>query len=169
MYLRREILILYMPNEKGDYYEKSVDRGFGFVVSCRSTEFLCLRRYELYWLTSGESYRVRARKSIWVGGNSPQVRKIWKNGLALYDIEFRTDNAKLDYETIAVSGEVIGRHYKALQRLHNKNLARILGCDKRISETDAKAAAMKHAGISEASLREHEIELDERRGRLFYE
>ena len=98
-----------------------------------------------------------------------KCKRYEKNGLALYDIEFRTDNAKLDYEIDAFSGEVIGRHYKALQRLHNKNFARISGYDKRISETDAKAAAMKHAGISEASLREYEIELDERRGRLVYE
>ena len=73
MYLRSEVLILYMRNEKGDCYEKSVDRDFGFVVSCRGTEFLCLRRYELYRLVSGEGYRVWARKSIWVEGNNLQV------------------------------------------------------------------------------------------------
>ncbi|MBQ2895716.1 MAG: PepSY domain-containing protein, partial [Oscillospiraceae bacterium] len=83
----------------------------------------------------------------------------WENGRMVYELEFRHDGREYDYEIDAASGEIL----KAGQEGRGTDAA-ITG-----SEADAKAAALQHAGLSEADIRDFDWELEQKGGRRVYE
>lgn len=99
--------------------------------------------------------------------NFLELERYNKHGQTLYDIEFMSGGAKYSYKINARSGEIISYHTK--KQGGAGHLASQPGFDRRIGEAGAKAIALSHAGVPEASVREYEIELDMERGRLVYE
>lgn len=77
--------------------------------------------------------------------------------IAHYDIEFDSNGYEYDYEINAVNGEILE------QSQEKENDAKILAQTSEssyISEADAKAKALEHAGISEADVKRIKTELD---------
>ncbi len=82
------------------------------------------------------------------------------DGRLEYEIEFRVGNAKYEYTLDASSGDILG--------FKNEEPTGVSSGEK-ISETEAKAIALAHAGVSEAEISRYKIELDRDDGRLEYE
>ncbi len=102
-----------------------------------------------------------------------------ENGEDYYEVEFKADGYEYDYKLHAKSGEFV-KTEKEVDDDYNKNMAGNSGntqsaettapskADTYIGYDTAKAAALKHAGLSESDIRDFEIELDDDH-RMHYE
>lgn len=86
----------------------------------------------------------------------------YDDGLRRYEIEFYAGGVEYEYEIDASSGAVLKaeRSQKAVQGGSNTVS---------VSEAQAKAAALKHAGVSEGEISRYKVELDREDGRMVYE
>ena len=94
-----------------------------------------------------------------------RVEVDYENNIRVYEVEFYTnDGREYDYEIHATSGVIVGYDYDAeyyaptsVKPTHN------------ISAADAKAIALKHAGVSASNIYGYKCELDYDDGRAEYE
>lgn len=82
---------------------------------------------------------------------------------AEYDIEFTDGTWEYDYTISAVTGEVLDFERERLERDEKTNL------DTGIGAAAAKAAALRHAGLSEQQVTKLEVEAEREDGRWVYE
>lgn len=89
-----------------------------------------------------------------------------EHGRAVYDIEFVAGGTKYDYDIDALSGEIVSLHRKGGYSGHGgsaQSSGDYIGIEK------AKSIALAHAKVSEADVRELEVDLDRESGRMVYE
>lgn len=79
-----------------------------------------------------------------------------------YDVEFFSGDYEYDYEIDARTGKVLefDKEYEKQQGGQKTGTSKAADTSKFISQADAKAAALKHAGLSESDIRNFKIELD---------
>ena len=88
----------------------------------------------------------------------------YDDGLQKYEIEFFADGVEYDYEIDAATGAVL----KA-ERSQQPGTAHSGSGAVAVSEDEAKATALKHAGLSESNISRYKIQLDQDDGRMVYE
>ncbi len=88
----------------------------------------------------------------------------YDDGLQKYEIKFYADGVEFDYEIDAATGAVL----KA-QRSQQAVVSPGASGNVAVSEAEAKATALKHAGVSESDISRYQIELDRDDGRVVYE
>lgn len=92
-----------------------------------------------------------------------------------YEVNFKTASTKYEYEIHAVSGKIIDKDVKTINTVNTNN-----NNDDRndnnspnpsttITKEEAIAAALAHAGVTEDSVRELDVELDGDHGIRYYE
>lgn len=91
-----------------------------------------------------------------------KVRLDREDGQQVYDVEFYSGNAEYDYEINASTGEIVSFDYDVEDYTAS-------GGDSQISEDEARAAALSHAGLSESEVTSVRVEQDYDDGRLIYE
>ncbi len=101
-----------------------------------------------------------------------------ENGIMVYDVEFDCANMEYDYEIDAITGDILekkidadddkhdGKHH---DKHHGKKEEIVAEETKFIGEAAAKAAAVAHAGVDEASAIFNKIKLDKDDGKVVYE
>lgn len=82
-------------------------------------------------------------------------------GLILYEIEFSAGTDRYDYYIRAVNGEILSAEK------NDKSL--LAETYKKIAESEAKTAALEHAGLKEADITNYKIEFDADDGVPSYE
>ena len=90
------------------------------------------------------------------------------DGRLVYDVEFYSGNSEYDYEIDAATGEIVSYDYD----VESYNLASGAGqtqSGEYISETDARNAALTHAGLAEADVTFVKTHLDRDDGRMVYD
>lgn len=93
---------------------------------------------------------------------------------ANYDVDFCFDGIDYDYKINAVTGEVIKAEkelcdHKHSQQTESKKEEKPENTSSKITKDEAKAIALKHAGLSESSIKHLEIEYDKDDGVYKYE
>ena len=88
------------------------------------------------------------------------------NGIMVYEIEFNVSDYEYDYEINATSGAIIKN---AKERDNDSNLLNSAAGADLISADEAKAIALKNAGVSESDLTGYSIDLDNEYGVMQYE
>ena len=97
----------------------------------------------------------------------------YDDGVAFYEVEFYGENgAEYDYEISAWTGEIVSRDYDAenywkKEWAEKKNRPSTSEAD--VTAEEAKAAALKKAGLKESQVDYMEAHLDRDDGRLVYE
>ena len=103
------------------------------------------------------------------------VKTDWEDGRQVYDVEFYTkDYREYDYEISAWTGEIISRDYDAESRGERWAKA---GAERReaaagtavLTAEEAKAAALKDAGLKESQVEGLRVHQDWDDGRVVYE
>ena len=89
------------------------------------------------------------------------------DGRLVYEIEFYADGVEYDYDIDAKSGDIV--KYSSERRETSKPAAGSGSSGGQISESAAKAAALKHAGVKESAAAFTKVKLDMDDGRLVYE
>lgn len=99
----------------------------------------------------------------------------YKNGVMVYDIEFRTSVNEYEYEIDALSGDVVSYEKEDERSSHKtetsapESSAAQDNLSEYIGEAAAQNAAFTHAGVSEADAYEIETELDHEKSVVCYE
>lgn len=99
-----------------------------------------------------------------------KVKLDYDNGIPEYEIEFYSGNIEYDYEIHAVTGEIreFDREMESQRpNTDSNNSTNTSGTV--ISQAEAKAIALAHAGLSESSISKYKIELDYDDGITEYE
>ena len=96
-----------------------------------------------------------------------RVKQDWDDGTALYEVEFRAGGAEYEYDIRLSDGAIL----KSERDMDNNYtyFAAASGSGALIGEAAAKSAALSHAGVSAAQVREMECELDQDDGIDVYE
>lgn len=81
--------------------------------------------------------------------NFVRVKLDYDHNTAEYEIEFWSDNKEYDYDINAVTGEILSFDYDA-ENYAKDNTNQTAQGTEYISEEEAKAKALEHAGINEA-------------------
>lgn len=112
-----------------------------------------------------------------------EVEFDYDDGRMVYDVEFDYNGIEYDYDIDAVSGEIVKSDkdrdddYRANSNQNNapassnqNNAAANNSANQdKISSSEAKSIAFKHAGISSSDVRDLSCELDRENGKLIYE
>ena len=88
------------------------------------------------------------------------------DGRYVYELEFTANGTKYEYKVDAASGEVV--KYES-ETFNAGNGGTQTGTGSVIGEAAAKAAALSHAGVSEADASRMRVELDRDDGYVLYE
>ncbi|MBR6577958.1 MAG: PepSY domain-containing protein [Clostridia bacterium] len=87
-----------------------------------------------------------------------------------YDVEFKTADAKYEYEVDAESGKILDKEMKFLNSGNTESTGESTSSPSlTVTKEDAIAIALKHAGVSEQDAKKIEVELDNEREVTFYE
>ena len=87
-----------------------------------------------------------------------------------YDVEFKTADAKYEYEVDAESGKILDKEIKFLNNSNSESTGESTSAPSlTVTKEDAIAIALKHSGVSEADAKGIEVELDTERGVTVYE
>lgn len=89
----------------------------------------------------------------------------YENGISVYDIEFLAGDAEYDYEINADTGEI----YSKKVELRRGGIAEADPSAAQITEENAKAIALEHAGLAEADVTFTKTKLDMDDGLQVYE
>ena len=92
-----------------------------------------------------------------------RVELDWDDGKPEYEVEFYSGNKEYDYEIAAADGKVLDYDYDAEHYAPSSSTGTAMSVD------EAKAIALKHAGVSASSATFQKAELDRDDGRLEYE
>lgn len=92
-----------------------------------------------------------------------QVERDWDDGRLVYEVEFYAGGKEYDYEIAAADGAVLDYDYDAEYYAPSSSTGSAMSVD------EAKAIALKHAGLSAAQVTFEKAELDRDDGRLEYE
>ena len=101
----------------------------------------------------------------------------------VYDVEFDYNGIEYDYDIDAVSGEIVksdkdrdddyransSQNDAAANSNQDNSAANNSANQKKISSSEAKSIAFKHAGVSSSNVRDLSCELDKENGKLIYE
>lgn len=102
----------------------------------------------------------------------------YDDGIAVYDIDFYTDTHEYEYEINAVTGNIHSkeietrRNINAGQESNNGDTGQSINngaAGNYIGEEEAKAIAVKHAGVSPENVNFYKVELDYDDGQKVYE
>ncbi|MFI3174029.1 MAG: PepSY domain-containing protein [Bacillota bacterium] len=93
----------------------------------------------------------------------------YDNGIQEYEVEFYSGQTEYDYEINASTGEIISFDYDMETAMPQPATNNQSTTDGTISEAEAKAAALSHAGLTEADISRFKIEKDYDDGRWEYE
>lgn len=92
------------------------------------------------------------------------------DGFYHYDVEFKTADAKYEYEVDAESGKILDKEMKFLNSGNTESTGESTSSPSlTTTKEDAIAIALKHSGVSEQDAKKIEVELDNERGVTFYE
>ena len=92
------------------------------------------------------------------------------DGAYHYDVEFKTSDAKYEYEVDAASGKILDKEMKFLNSSGSESTGESTSSPSlTATKEDAIAIALKHAGVAEQDAKKIEVELDSERGVTFYE
>lgn len=93
------------------------------------------------------------------------------NGIMVYEIEFNTNGYEYDYEINATTGAVVKNHKERDDDYYfgNASSSTTTASGDYISATEAKSAALKHAGVSESTLGSYKSDLDRDDGIVHYD
>lgn len=92
-----------------------------------------------------------------------KVERDWDDGRLVYEVEFYSGNKEYDYEIAAADGKVLDYDYDAEEYTPSSSTGTAMSVD------EAKAIALKHAGLSASQVTFQKAELDRDDGRLEYE
>ncbi len=106
-----------------------------------------------------------------------------ERGVMVYEIEFSSGGYEYDYDINAVTGEIVNQNYEWDDDYHgtvqsqNQNQTQTqtpgtnsgITTSAEVTEEEAKAAALNHAGVAESDVLYTKSELDYDDGRLLYE
>ena len=96
------------------------------------------------------------------------VQKDYEDRVAVYDVEFMTDDYKeYDYEIRISDGKILSYDYDAEYTWDIQRKSQ--GTTSQITEEAAKAAALQQAGLKEADVKYMNVQKDYDDGRVVYE
>ena len=90
------------------------------------------------------------------------------DGTVHYDVDFEKDNKEYDYEIDAVTGAILRRQVPKATTSSSSSSSSS-SSEKKLTKTEARNIALKHAGLSVSDVRELEVELDRDDGTLHYD
>ena len=93
------------------------------------------------------------------------------DGAVHYDVDFEKGNDDYDYDIDAVTGEILLVKKPAQETSSEpaQKPASSGSSSAKLTTAEAKAIALKHAGLKEADVRDLEVELDKDDGKLHYD
>lgn len=89
----------------------------------------------------------------------------YENGISVYDIEFQAENTEYDYEIETATGEIHNKKVEA----HQFGATKSDPSAAQLSEDDAKAVALEHAGVSESDVTWIQSKLERDDGQPVYD
>lgn len=96
-----------------------------------------------------------------------EVERDYERGRQVYEVEFRVGNSEYEYKIDAGSGKVLS-YEKEVKKTAKSSAGQAQG-GKLIGKDAARAAALKHAGLTRSQVTRLETELDYEKGRRIYE
>ena len=108
------------------------------------------------------------------GVNEAEITKYeseldFEKGVMVYDIEFDCDGYEYDYDINAKTGEIVKYEKERAEVYTAPSQAPDASSSGIITEADAKAIALAHAGLSEGEVKKLKCETDKDDGVLVYE
>ena len=86
-----------------------------------------------------------------------------------YDVDFDKGSDDYDYEIDAVTGDILRVEKPVKQAASSSTNSSSSSSSKQLSKAEAKAIALKHAGVKESEVRDLEVELDKDDGTVHYD
>jgi len=91
------------------------------------------------------------------------------DGTVHYDVDFEKGNEDYDYDIDAVTGKILKVQKPVQEAAATTTNSSSSSTTKQLTKAEAKAIALKHAGLKESEVRDLDVELDRDDGTVHYD